>query len=190
MKMKPVIYFVSGLASGAVTAFLAIRKHYKKQAEKEAQEARDAIMKAIDDTTEKTMRQYRQYHDIISEQEYHAPEEEITRVNDEGKPVAGRYPWGTSNQIYTIDPDEYYYDREHEKEELIYYEEEDILADGDDVVQDIESTVTAHNLTYFGQYEEGVLYVRNNNTGMDYCITKSSDHFIMPSEEPENDDDE
>lgn len=74
---------------------------------------------------------------------------------------------------YVIDPREYGEYADYDTETLYYYTD-DVLADSmDNVVEDIEDTVSSYALTTFGQYEDDAVHVRNDVKRRYYEILRS-----------------
>ena len=81
---------------------------------------------------------------------------------------------------YKITPDEFANEKQlFDKISLVYFIGDEVLAwhpdekrfdDEPDTVEDIDQTVGKENLKYFGEYEPGMLYVRNEALGADYSI--------------------
>ena len=53
---------------------------------------------------------------------------------------------------------------------LVYYADGVLIDDNDDIIEDIENTVSEHALTTFGDYEDDSVYVRNHQLQIDYEI--------------------
>lgn len=84
---------------------------------------------------------------------------------DEGgdKPMSRREP-------YVISPAEFGEDDNYETITLIYYND-GVLADHDgNRIEDIESCIGYESLNHFGEYEDDSVYVRNDDTMMDYEV--------------------
>ena len=85
--------------------------------------------------------------------------------DDEGgdKPMSRREP-------YVISPAEFGEDDSYEGITLYYYND-GVLADRDgNRIDDIESCIGYESLKHFGEYEEDSVYVRNDDTMMEYEV--------------------
>lgn len=81
---------------------------------------------------------------------------------------------------YKISPDEFANEKQFfDKISLVYFIGDEVLAyhpdekrfdDDPETIDDIDQTVGKENLKYFGEYEAGMLYVRNEALGADYSI--------------------
>lgn len=89
---------------------------------------------------------------------------------------------------YFITPNEFYNESYWGKDELIYYEDsgeiitemfQDLFTDEERVW--IDGCDWEHN---FGQYEDDTVFIRNEDLGVDYKITKVPGEFVLPWEKP------
>lgn len=86
---------------------------------------------------------------------------------------------------YTITPTAYATENTwYDKKDLIYYASNRILVmeeaeedDDDPVVRDVDLLIGSKNLTRFGEYEDGVVYIRNDNIGVDYCVRRKKGRY-------------
>lgn len=97
--------------------------------------------------------------------EYSAIANKYSTSDNEGgdKPMSRREP-------YVISPAEFGEDDNYETETLIYYND-GVLADRDgNRIEDIESCIGYESLNHFGEYEDDSVYVRNDDTMMEYEV--------------------
>lgn len=174
-KHKQLLMFLSGVCTGATSGILVLWRHLKNKSDREIEEARESLYQLMKQEVDKGVEKVFQESEEQSEEEVKEYREVVNNYipPSQSKPSPVSY-------VYTITPDDYYYDREHDKEELVYYEEENVLADGDDAAIDISETVTYECLTHMGEYEEDAVYIRNENTGTDYCVTRTTEHYVNP----------
>ena len=77
---------------------------------------------------------------------------------------------------YVINPDDFG-DMDYDTETLVYYAD-GVLADTqDNVIEDVEELVGSEALKEFDEYEDDVVYVRNDNLGVDYEIVRDYGKF-------------
>lgn len=80
---------------------------------------------------------------------------------------------------YTISPMEFQNDRRHyEKTSVFYYEDDETLASEEDEVLPIETTIGYAALKEFGEYEDDVVYVRNELLEIDYEVIREHANFL------------
>lgn len=80
----------------------------------------------------------------------------------------------TIENPYTISPELFVQDkRDYDKITLEYYDDGFLVEEiGDDVVPDIASVIGYESLNKFGEYEEDVVYVRNDKLETDYEVIR------------------
>lgn len=121
-----------------------------KQAHEKVQEQRPKATKEEIDS----------YHDTISALGYG----DITVVKQE-KTTDWRPP-------YVITPDEFYENEDNDRLSFFLFAD-GVLADDDFlVVHDVDDVVGAESLTHFGEYEDDIVYVRNEKYKTDYEISR------------------
>lgn len=80
----------------------------------------------------------------------------------------------TMNVPYTISYEEFG-EKDYETIGMTYYADKVLVEDiTDEVVEDIDETIGYDSLLHFGEYEEDMLYVRNDDLRTDYEISLSS----------------
>lgn len=75
------------------------------------------------------------------------------------------------NGPYVITPDQFGDEPSYSSQPLDYFAD-GVLADGWGVKLDIEETIGEDALKHFGDYEDDVVYVRNERTEIDYEVSK------------------
>ena len=73
-----------------------------------------------------------------------------------------------TNKPYVITPDEFGEIDDYETITLIYYSDEVLTDDDDELVEDVENVVGVDSLSHFGEYEADSVYVRNDILKADY----------------------
>lgn len=170
--------FVLGAAAGSVATWKFVKTKYEQLAREEIEEVREYYA-SKDEPTDS-------YLDLlsISDTSESEPTENVPVVEDstdlrmeyssiasaynttdEGgdKPVSRREP-------YVISPAEFGEDDSYEPITLIYYND-GVLADTDkNRIEDIESCIGYESLNHFGEYEDDSVYVRNDDTMMEYEV--------------------
>ena len=74
---------------------------------------------------------------------------------------------------YVISPDEFGEIDEYEQITLFYYDDKKLADDMDELVEDVDNTVGYDSLERFGEYEDDVVYVRNDRLKSDFEILLS-----------------
>lgn len=83
----------------------------------------------------------------------------------------------TMEEIYTISPDDFIEMNGYDKVTLTYYSGDSTLTDEFEETVEIEDTIGMDNLDYFGKYEDGTLYVRNEKVSTDYEVIMDGRSF-------------
>lgn len=93
---------------------------------------------------------------------------------------------------YPITPEDWdKNEKVYNKEWLIYYEDDDVLADNDDRIWGIAENIGRDNLeNHMGEFEEETLYVCNDRIGTLFCVSWTKDSYeettgISPAEAEE-----
>jgi len=105
---------------------------------------------------------------IIQKQNYAAMSKnkpDSKKHKKEGKAMTAKAP-------YPIDQDTYDDSFDFVKEELVYYDEDEVLANHGDGVVPIDDTIGQDNLDYFDEIGEETIYIRNENAKTDYEVTR------------------
>ena len=75
-----------------------------------------------------------------------------------------------NDKPYVISPDEFGEFYDYETISLIYYADQVLADEDDELVEDIEETVGFESLNAFGEYEDDSVFVRNDRLKCDYEI--------------------
>lgn len=163
--------FAIGAAAGSFVTWKIVKTKYEQLAREEIEEVREYYAeKGKKDESEPTEDsepvQYNTVEPITENEriEYSSIASAYS-TNDEGgdKPMSRREP-------YVISPAEFGEDEAYETLTLIYYND-GILADHDgNRIEDIESCIGYESLNHFGEYEDDSVYVRNDDSMMDYEV--------------------
>lgn len=166
--------FAVGAAIGSAVTWKFVQNKYERLAREEIEEVRAyyASKDKGEETEEKTDSENETDEcdddDVpftMSEKVEYASIANKYATTDEGgdKPMSRREP-------YVISPAEFGEDDNYEGITLIYYND-GILADHDgNRIEDIESCIGYESLNHFGEYEEDSVYVRNDDTMMEYEV--------------------
>lgn len=71
---------------------------------------------------------------------------------------------------YVISPGEFGEFEDYAQISLVYYADQILADDNDDLVDDIDETVGIDSLSHFGEYEDDSVFVRNDTLKCDYEI--------------------
>ena len=175
-------YLVSGLlgaAVGCVASYFILKKVFKEQADKEANEIikyykdkgyspikkkDEEEIEAENETVEETEKKVEtpaqlHNHRIIEKMNYNSLSDKKTKDN---------------NDISIITPEQYANDRSYDKVVLEYYTDDCQLADiqGERYDGDLPVDVVKNHLKDFGEYEDDMLYLRLEKISTDFEIAR------------------
>lgn len=159
--LSKITIFAAGLSIGSVVTWKLLKSKYEKRAQEEIesflnQEKEDS--KSVDILADNSA-DYISVTDIDRE-EY----TNILQTNNYTKEVAA------VEKPYVITPEEFGEFTNYETISLTYYNDKVLADDGDDIINNIDEIIGADSLTHFGEYEDDIVYVRNDRLRCDYEI--------------------
>ena len=174
--LKIMAAFAVGAGCGIFAAKTYFEDKYKKLADEEIQSVVERYRKKTEDTEEKEKTK-KQYHKEVENYISSAP---LEMVIDRDKMEAEAHPEDDDPiEQFQITSMDYFDDSEYDKQNLIYYANDDTLVgpselSGEDIL-DVASTVGEDAIALINNgFDDGsALYIRNPKTKVDYEITKS-----------------
>ena len=159
--MSKALYFLTGALLGACATYSLLKRKYEKQTQMEIDSVKkyfrewkdsDVAYKIYSQKTENEERP------IITEKE-----QEQERIMDDD--ITCQFPYVISSDSFgTFDG--------YDTVTLTYYSD-GILAELDDeIVDDISDTIGLESLNHFGEFEDDVVFVRNNRLSTDFEVVK------------------
>lgn len=182
-KLVTIATFIAGAVVGSGVTWLCVRKKYKEldqERERLNQLAYERVVEMNAAKEEESVDEYEEFDEDetvdeedeeIDDEEYFIREEssdydEIIETEEYGGVIMTHQAY--DNKPYVIRPDEFGEDG-YETEGASYYADSRLTNDRG-VLLDVDETIGQRNLSYFGEYEEDVLYVRNPLTKTDYEV--------------------
>lgn len=170
---KTLITFSAGAALGSALTYYFVKDYYRDIADEEISSVREAFDKPVKKTESNVVPITREKPPL--EDIYTQYVKETTNYN---KIMAeSQHPEDDpSEEIETISPDDFAEFNSYDKETYLYYSEDNTLVktstqEGEDeVVDDIENTIGFDALNNFGEFEDGVVYVRNSKISTDFEV--------------------
>lgn len=176
MNAKVIFAFTLGAAVGTAATWKFFKTKYEKIAQEEIDSVKEVyskkrpkieeeedinIITESEDTDDADDAEYRK---IVAESGY----------NNEEK--GGSEPM--TNEIEVIPPDEFGDILEYDTETLVYYSD-GVLADtSNNVIEDVDDMVGPEALDSFGEWEDDVVYIRNDKYKTYYEVTRDYDKYI------------
>lgn len=169
--------FVIGAGIGSVTTWLLIKKKYEQLTQEEIDSVKEVFSnrkpiiddsESIDDIQE-PQKKTEDKPDII---EYTKKLKEAGYINYSNVVPENKKQeeLETMDKPYIIPPEEFGAFDDYEAISLMYYEDQVLTDDDDELVDEIEDTVGYDSLTRFGEYEDDSVFVRNDRLKCDYEI--------------------
>ena len=205
--LKGVLIFVLGAAAGSLATWKLIEKKYKDIAQEEIDSVKDTFSKMkkneypdkledypdsaefddsdysddSDDVEEETKPEQKidrnnkpdivEYAKILSETGYTNYAERQDKKEKKGvEPVEDERP-------YVISPDEFGEKDGYENVTLTYYADGVLTDYFDNVISNVDEVVGFDSLDHFGEYEDDVVFVRNEKMETDYEILRDLRDF-------------
>lgn len=161
--------FVAGMAVSSVVTWHCVKKKYEKIAQKEIDSVKEVFSKrALHPVAEDILNKAeKKTGEIEKEKQRYA---EILRDAGYTADDGDRHP-------YVISPEEFGEFEDYEKISLIYYADEVLADENDEIVDDVEDIV-GDALNHFGEYEDDSVFVRCDERKCDYEILLDNRDFV------------
>lgn len=169
--------FVIGAGIGSVTTWLLIKKKYEQLTQEEIDSVKEVFLnrkpiiddsESIDDIQE-PQKKTEDKPDII-EYTKKLKEEGYINYSNVVPENKKQEELETMDKPYIIPPEEFGAFDDYETISLMYYEDQVLTDDNDELVDEIEDIVGFDSLTRFGEYEDDSVFVRNDRLKCDYEI--------------------
>lgn len=202
--LKGVLIFVVGAAAGSLATWKLIEKKYKDIAQEEIDSVKDTFSKMKKNEYPDKLEDYPDFEEFDDSddsddvEEEPKPEQKIDRNN---KPDIVEYAKILSETGYTnyaerqdkkekkgvepvederpyvISPDEFGEKDGYENVTLTYYADGVLTDYFDNVISNVDEVVGFDSLDHFGEYEDDVVFVRNEKMETDYEILRDLRDF-------------
>ena len=202
--LKGVLIFVLGAAAGSLATWKLIEKKYKDIAQEEIDSVKDTFLKMKKNEYPDKLEDYPDFEEFDDSddsddvEEEPKPEQKIDRNN---KPDIVEYAKILSEAGYTnyaerqdkkekkgvepvederpyvISPDEFGEKDGYENVTLTYYADGVLTDYFDNVISNVDEVVGFDSLDHFGEYEDDVVFVRNEKMETDYEILRDLRDF-------------
>ena len=172
-KVMNTVIFAVGAAVGSAVTWKLVKDKYEKLAQEEIDSVKEVFSKRKSETESQDETEEPEtgkdvmskdstiveYADLLRKQGYNNNLNKKGKESDEMK------------EPYVITPDEFVDGEEYEKITLIYYADNVLADEDDDLVNNVEDII-GDALSHFGEYEEDAVYVRNEQLRAEYEILK------------------
>lgn len=201
MEYKTIIGFTVGAIIGAGVGVLATKNIYKKKADDEINEVRaiyaekmgrikpvytgpsePETKKTITTDTSKIFGEKPPLKEVVNSfMEEKRKYNEIADAyrSDDKEPTAKRA------DAYVISPDEFGEMESYDTKLLTYYADDILVEDEtEEIIENIEGTISVASLDHIGDYEDGIVHVRNDTLACDYEISRDNRNWRDLAEDP------
>ena len=203
--LKGVLIFVLGAAAGSLATWKLIEKKYKDIAQEEIDSVKDTFSKMKKNEYPDKLEDYPDFEEFDdSDDSYDSYDEESKseqKIDRNNKPDIVEYAKILSEASYTnyadrqdkkekkgvepvederpyvISPDEFGEKDGYENVTLTYYADGVLTDYFDNVISNIDEVVGLDSLDHFGEYEDDVVFVRNEKMETDYEILRDLRDF-------------
>lgn len=191
--LKVGLAFVLGAATGALVANKYLKTKYEKIADEEIASVKAvywtktnpeaaAYAKKDVEYTEEVYKQHQQAAKSAAEQAKEKPDivkyaEKLHKEGYTNYSATAKPDTPDLGEPYVIPPEDFGEFDDYEKISLIYWADQVLTDDNNEVVEDLEGSVGIDSLTTFGEYEDDSVFVRNSRLRCDYEILLDQRNF-------------
>lgn len=202
--LNKVIIFAAGAVIGSLVAWKLTKTKYEKIMIEEEQSLREYYnkkVKIIEDTATDLHDSYQHREDELRKnlEEKNDKEQETVQDTNEvdNKVFFDRYTEilngytssleeqhlnentneNTNDKPYVVSPDEFGDADDYDIITLNYYADGVVADDWNDPIEDIGATIGEDFASHYGEYEEDVVYVRNDRLKVEYEILRSNQRY-------------
>lgn len=183
MNIKIIFAFTLGVAAGTVATCKFFKTKYEAIAQEEIDSVKEVyykkesiLAKTLDSLTSKDEGQPDTNEEDVAE--YTDMVKDLGYTKNEQK--GGSEPM-KEKMIEVIPPDEFGENDEYDLISLTYYANDILTDDGDDPIYNIDDVVGPDALDSFGEWDDNVVYVRNDGRKCYYEICKDLSEYSDPS---------
>lgn len=182
------IIFVAGAAIGSLATWKYVKTKYERIANDEIAAMRNYVVSKTHNMSEETEA------DAENTETTEPVEDQFGNTNNT-KENNGKNPYYmnymdaiinseeeeddilVSREPYVIMPDQFSELADYDTISLTYYADGILADDMDEIIEDIDEVVGEDSLNHFGEFEDDVVYVRNEERKCDYEILRDNDRY-------------
>ena len=180
-KLSNVLLFTAGVAVGSLVTWRYFKSKYEvvedeieKKIEEPEGESEEESPEVLESKTSYKKPPLKEYVKMVESNGY-APKTHVEEVEEE---IAnGEWDDKDVYEPYIIRPEEYGELHAYETLSLNYYADGVLTDELDNPIEDVESLVPADFADHFGEYDDNVVHVRNDNLECDYEILRDLRKF-------------
>ena len=176
MRFSNLLIFAAGAAIGSVVTWKMVKDKYARIAQEEIDSVKIAFEKNYCDVQERYAQHYEQMEKELERKDY------VNIVNElkyAEKQEVKHDPWVQEEDRTTfpriITPDELGQYEHYKIVTLTYFNDEGILCDDTGNEYDVDETIGDEAIHHFGEWEDNVVHVRNNEMKTDFEVVLEED---------------
>lgn len=180
-KLSNVLLFTAGVAVGSLvtwryfkTKYEVVEDEIEEKIEESEGESEEDDPEVLESKMSYKKPPLKEYVKMVEDNGY-APKTHVEEVEEE----IANGEWNDKDvyESYIIRPEEYGELHAYETLSLNYYADGVLTDELDNPIEDVESLVPADFADHFGEYEDDVVHVRNDNLECDYEILRDLRKF-------------
>ena len=187
-KLLYLAVFAVGAFIGSAATWQYVKKKYEKIAEEEIQSVKDVFSKKENDMNDRLsvannlLKENLKNKVIVEEEidstpdidepEEHEDYEKVLKENRYYQESEKKY----EDRPYVIAPEEFG-ELDYNIIGLVYYADDVIADDNDEIIDNIDSTIGNDAVSHFGEYDDDAVYIRNDTLKCDYEILRSEREY-------------
>ena len=180
-KLSSILLFAAGAAVGSLVTWRYFKSKYEiveDKIEEETEEAegeyKEENLESLESKLNYKKPPLKEYVKMVEDNGY-VPKTHMEEVEEE----IANGEWNDKDvyEPFIIRPDEYGEIHAYETLSLNYYADGVLTDELDNPIEDVESLVPADFADHFGEYEDDVVHVRNDNLECDYEILRDLRKF-------------
>lgn len=199
MSKSTLFALMMGMAVGAAASWIGLKKYYEKIAQEEISSVKSVYAKKHDEEIKKAINSVfgtgakkEERHDrgeeigegghLYSEPDMYCEDnsdtEVVRKINEAYSGghtcVDNGDEYDFSSKPYSIPPEKFGDMYEYEQVSLNYYADGVLADDIDDIIDNVDDTVGRNFATYFGEYEDDSVFIRNDRLRCDFEILRDN----------------
>lgn len=178
------LIFIAGVIVGGVSSYVVTKDKFEKRCECcgdknviKKTDPEEEKSEPADNDVEESVSEMDKYVNICEAYKYQSPStysyvKPSERLEDDCDDSPTE-EYEESDTPYVISPEEFGEKEHYDTVSLMYYADQILADDNDDIIEDVDGTIGFDSLTHFGDFETDAVHVRNDEQCTDYEILRS-----------------
>ena len=177
--------FIAGAAVGIAGTYLYMSDKFDKRCEACGDKNRETKKSPDEKNEEKPSEpekseepdSLKEYNEMVKKYRYENPAAFVNPserlINEDDSDDFPTEEYEESDMPYVSSPEEFGEKDDYDTISLMWYEDQILADDNENIIDDVEGTVGFAALTHFGDFEDDAVHVRNDEKRTDYEILRS-----------------